>query len=280
MYRHRERSHVIPDQVKTSFITDQGIYCYKVMLFDLKNVGACQRLVNVLLATKLGKRLKSTSMIKPTTTYLRYNKNSLSWISLAWNSTRPIALLESLQGRTPCNWERDQRKTKIDRGPHRKTGPRSACEVQRLTRNITAFNRFISRSNDKCHPFYQLLNENKKFQWRPTAGPGRETNATLPWNNWRLISASPPILSKALEGETLYLYVADYEVAVSSVLNHYEENEQNPVYYVRKLLIKAKTRYPAVEKLALAVVRAAWKLRPYLQSHSILVMISQPYERY
>ena len=35
------------DQEKTSFITNQGLFCYKVMTFGLKNVGETyQRLVN------------------------------------------------------------------------------------------------------------------------------------------------------------------------------------------------------------------------------------------
>ncbi|XP_059441920.1 uncharacterized protein LOC132174250 [Corylus avellana] len=49
IYMHLE------DQEKTAFITDRGLYCYKVLPFGLKNVGATyQRLVNKMFRDQIG----------------------------------------------------------------------------------------------------------------------------------------------------------------------------------------------------------------------------------
>ena len=43
------------DQEKTSFVTGQGTYCYRVMPFGLKNAGATyQRLVKKMFQKKIG----------------------------------------------------------------------------------------------------------------------------------------------------------------------------------------------------------------------------------
>ena len=44
------------------------------------------------------------------------------------------------------------------------------------------------------------------------------------------------------------------------------------MYYVSKRLIDAETRYPEMEKLALALVVASRKLRPYFHSHTVRVL--------
>ena len=43
--------------------------------------------------------------------------------------------------------------------------PRNAKEVQKLIGMIAALNRFISRSADRCRPFYLLFNKWKGFEW-------------------------------------------------------------------------------------------------------------------
>ena len=47
------------DEEHTIFITDKGIYCYKVMPFDLKNIRAIyQRLVNKIFKVQIGRNMK------------------------------------------------------------------------------------------------------------------------------------------------------------------------------------------------------------------------------
>ena len=47
------------DQEKTAFVTSQGLYCYKVMPFGLKNEGATyQRLVNQMFSKQIGRNME------------------------------------------------------------------------------------------------------------------------------------------------------------------------------------------------------------------------------
>ena len=47
------------DKQKTSFVTSQGLYYYKVMPFGLKNVGAIyQRLVNYMFSHQIGRNVE------------------------------------------------------------------------------------------------------------------------------------------------------------------------------------------------------------------------------
>ena len=59
-----------------------------------------------------------------------------------------------------------------------------------------------------------------------------------------------PLLSKPVDGEKLYLYLAVSQEAVSTALGRKEEKVQWPVYYVSKRLLEVETKYPKLEKLA------------------------------
>ena len=47
------------DQERTSFVTSQGIFCYKIMSFGLKNVGVTyQRLMNKMFTHQIGRNIQ------------------------------------------------------------------------------------------------------------------------------------------------------------------------------------------------------------------------------
>lgn len=48
------------------------------------------------------------------------------------------------------------------------------------------------------------------------------------------------------------------------------------IYYVSKALLVAEARYPYMEKLALALVIASRKMRPYFQTHTIQILTNFP----
>ena len=47
------------NQEKTAFVTSQGLHCYRVMPFELKNAGATyQRLVNQMFKKQIGRNVE------------------------------------------------------------------------------------------------------------------------------------------------------------------------------------------------------------------------------
>ena len=81
----------------------------------------------------------------------------------------------------------------------------------------------------------------------------------------------PPILVSPMEGELLTLYIAVSDFSTSVVLVRDKDRVQHSVYYCSRAMRGAEERYPRMEKLILALVTAARKLRPYFQAHTIEV---------
>ena len=75
--------------------------------------------------------------------------------------------------------------------------------------------------------------------------------------------------------EDLFMYLSVSDHAVSTVLLR-DRGIQQPVFYIRKILVDAETRYLPLEKLVLALVHATRKLPHYFQAHTVFVLIEYP----
>ncbi|GKV49513.1 hypothetical protein SLEP1_g56262 [Rubroshorea leprosula] len=105
--------------------------------------------------------------------------------------------------------------------------PRTVKDVQRLTGRVAALHRFIARSAEKCLPFFKALREPKNFQWTDACQQA--------FDELKRYLASAPLLSKPVEGESLYLYLGVTAEAVSSVLLREENKNQKPICYKPEL---------------------------------------------
>ena len=79
--------------------------------------------------------------------------------------------------------------------------------------------------------------------------------------------------------EELYLYIAVSQAAISTALVRDEGGSQRPVYFISRAFRGAEERYPRMEKLAFALITTAWKLKPYFQAHTIVVLTKQLLKR-
>ncbi|KAL0461323.1 UNVERIFIED_CONTAM: Retrovirus-related Pol polyprotein from transposon opus [Sesamum latifolium] len=266
------------DRKKVSFITSECTFCYVAMPFGLKNAGATyQRLVDKIFYPQIGKNIevyvddmlvkskKAEEHVKDleeTFSVLRKYKLKLNPAKCAFGvqDGRFLGFMVTHRG-----IEANPLKIKaiIDM-----KAPTCLNEVQRLTGRIAALSRFISKSSEKSLPFFKTLRKAKTFEWG--------TPCQLAFEELKAYLASLPLLVKPSPREILYLYLSVAPQAVSSVLLREEDGKQLPIYYVSKVLNRAEGRYTPIEKMALALVVTARRLRPYFLSHPIGIKTNTP----
>ena len=203
------------DQEKTSFVTAQGTYCYRVMPFGLKNAGATyQRLVNRMFQKQIGATMEVYMLVKSTTADLHiahlfeafqilrnYNmKLNLAKCAFGVSAGKFLGFIVNHRG---IEANPDKIKAVLDM-----PSPSGIKEVQRLTGRIAALSRFVFRESDKCQPFFQVLK--KTFQW--------DTKCEEAFSALKTYLSSPPILVSPVEGEILTLYLVVSDFSTSAVL--------------------------------------------------------------
>ena len=219
------------DQERTAFITSRGLFCYKAMPFGLKNAGATyQQLVNKMFHNQIGRNVevyvndmlvKSKENedhlidLKETFQALRTYNMKLNPEKCAFgvSSGKFLGFMVSQRG---IEANPDKIKAILEMSP-----PTTVKEVQSLTGKTATLNRFVSRSTDKCLPFFKILR--RAFQWTEECQHAFE--------ELKVYLSFPPLLSPSKTGEELYLYLAVSSSTVSSALIREEERVQKPVYY-------------------------------------------------
>ena len=161
------------DQEKTSFVTNQGLFCYKVMSFGLKNAGdTYQRLMNKMFSHQIGRNVQvyvDDMLVKSVR-----EDNHLSDLQETFDTLRSYNMKLNLNkcvfGVTTGKFLRFmvfQRGIEVN--PKKihaiieLAPPKTVKEVQSLNDKTAVLNRFVLRAIDKCLPFFRTLR--KSFKW-------------------------------------------------------------------------------------------------------------------
>nr|KAJ0216727.1 hypothetical protein LSAT_V11C300147310 [Lactuca sativa] len=269
------------DEEKTTFYTDHGTFCYTKMPFGLKNAGATyHRLVDSIFAKQIGWNIevyvddmvikspneeKMLQDIEETFKTLEVAKMKLNLAKCTFGVEEGqfLGYYVTRQGVQPSP-------SKVDEFIEMPT-LNSLRDAQGLNGKLTTLSRFISKSVDKAMPLFHTLMgciEKNNFQWT------NEAEKALQRIKEALNKLST--LATPIPGETLQMYLSTSGEAISSILDVEREGEQRPVYFVSRALQGPELNYPMVEKLVLALIYAARRLRHYFQAHQIEVLTSYP----
>ena len=169
--------HQIPmnvtDQDKTAFITPRGTYCYKVMPFGLKNAGATyQRIVTKMFGHMIGKTVEVyiDDMLVKSLREENHVADLLQVFDILRESCLRLNASKCMFGLSSGKFLGHMVSRRgIEANPDQIAGlidlaePRNIKQVQCLTDMVATLGRFISKSANKCKPFFRLLGKRSKF---------------------------------------------------------------------------------------------------------------------
>ena len=267
------------NQEKTSFVTNQGLFYYKVMSFGLKNAGATyQRLMNKMFAHQIGRNVQvfvddilvksiweddHLDDLKETFNTLRSYNIKLNPNKCAFRVTagKFLGFMMSQRG-IEVNLDKVRAIMEL-------TPPKNIKKVQSLNGKVAALNKFVSRATNKCLPFFHMLK--KSFKWT--------VECQRAFKDLKAYLSSPSLLSPSKLGQALFLCLTVSLATISAALVKEEEKVQKPVYFTSRALRGAKERYPPMEKLVFALVTVACKLKPYFQAHTVIILTDKPLQK-
>jgi hypothetical protein len=209
------------DEEKTAFITPYGVFCYQIMPFVLKNVGAIyQRMMQNCPGSQIGRNIQvyiddvviTTRKEESLISDLAETFDNLNMYKLKLNPTKCsfgvsagqlLGFLVSARG-IEANPEKIQAILIMGK-------PTKLHDVQKLAGRIAALSRFVARLGEKALPFYVLMKKSDdKFEWTE--------EADVAFAQLKKVLSTPPVLVAPKEKEPLLLYIAATHQVVSTVL--------------------------------------------------------------
>ena len=165
------------DMEKKAFISPRGLFCYRVMPFGLKNAGATyQRMVTKMFGRQLGDIMEAyiddmvvkskaesdhLQHLQEVFDILKTHKLRLNAKKCAFGvgSGRFLGYIVTRRGieADPSHISALQNLQALS----------TLKEVQRLTGMAAALNRFISKSSDRCRPFFEVIKKTSRrsYTW-------------------------------------------------------------------------------------------------------------------
>ncbi|CAJ2662240.1 unnamed protein product [Trifolium pratense] len=268
----------VADREKTAFMTESGNYYYKVMPFGLKNAGATyQRMMNKVFRGQIGDMLEvymDDMIVKSPeeldhVVHLRKVFEQARKHNMRFN---PEKCTFGVRAGKFLGFYLTERGIEANPDKCRVFAelptPSDKKSIQTLNGMLTSLSRFVSKSAQHALPFFKLLKKEAVFEWTD------ECEQAL--QHLKKALSEPPVLSRPSDEEVLYLYLSVASEAVSAALIRETNEGQKPVYFTSKALQGPELRYQQIEKIALALVYAARRLRHYFLAHTIMVRTDQP----
>ena len=109
--------------------------------------------------------------------------------------------------------------------------PTTLKEIQSLTGRAAALNRFLSRSTDRCKPFFKAIKRAQRDEW--------DEECEEAFQDLKKYLTSPPLLSKPEATEDLFACLTVSEVAISFTIIREELGARLPVFHSSKALLDA-----------------------------------------
>nr|GEW72775.1 reverse transcriptase domain-containing protein [Tanacetum cinerariifolium] len=240
------------DKEKTAFFVEEVVFCYRKMPFGLKNTGATyQKLVDKVFSKQIRKNLETyvdVTVIKSTS-----EEGMLSDIQETFKRSRSI------------NIKLNSKKCSF--------GVEEGLFLGHLIakQGIKANPLKIKAEAERSLPFFKVLKRckgKKKIHWTDEADKA--------FKEMKKFIQALLMLIAPRAGETLIMYLTASKESTNVTLLKKRSKGQILIYFVSRVLQGAKLNYPVLEKLILALVHAARRLRRYFQAHTIMVLKGTP----